>query len=90
MNNPKLINSTLNWNDVKQNTMMSELSDEFGKQTPEEMKKLQPERYITDWKDKLTDYSKMMQLEREKTGRRGCMWSDNGRRQRVNETGRRR
>lgn len=65
MNNPKLINSTLNWNDVKQNTMMSELSDEFGKQTPEEMKKLQPERYITDWKDKLTDYSKMMQLERE-------------------------
>lgn len=65
MNNPKLINSTLNWNDVNQNTMMSELSDEFGKQTPEEMKKLQPERYITDWKDKLTDYSKMMQLERE-------------------------
>lgn len=65
MNNPKLINSTLNWNDVKQNTMMSELSDEFGKQTPEEMKKLQHERYITDWKDKLTDYSKMMQLERE-------------------------
>lgn len=65
MNNPKLINSTLNWNDVKQNTMMSELSDEFGKQTPEEMKKLQPEWYITDWKDKLTDYSKMMQLERE-------------------------
>lgn len=65
MNNPKLINSTLNWNDVKQNTIMSELSDEFGKQTPEEMKKLQPERYITDWKDKLTDYSKMMQLERE-------------------------
>lgn len=65
MNNPKLINSTLNWNDVKQNTMMSELSDESGKQTPEEMKKLQPERYITDWKDKLTDYSKMMQLERE-------------------------
>lgn len=65
MNNPKLINSTLNWNDVKQNTMMSELSDEFGKQTPEEMKKLQPERYITNWKDKLTDYSKMMQLERE-------------------------
>lgn len=45
--------------------MMSELSDESGKQTPEEMKKLQPERYITDWKDKLTDYSKMMQLERE-------------------------
>lgn len=65
MNNPKLINSTLNWNDVKQNTMMSELSDESGKQTPEEMKKLQHERYITDWKDKLTDYSKMMQLERE-------------------------
>lgn len=65
MNNPKLINSTLNWNDVNQNTMMSELSDEFGKQTPEEMKKLQPEWYITDWKDKLTDYSKMMQLERE-------------------------
>lgn len=70
MNNPKLINSTLNRNDVKQNTFMLELSDEFGKQTRVEMKKLQHERYITDRTDKLTDYSEMMQLERE-TGRRG-------------------
>ena len=50
---------------------MLELSDEFGKQTRVEMKKLQHERYITDRTDKLTDYSEMMQLERE-TGRIGC------------------